>query len=236
MSTLSYLEHQHSPFPAPELALSEPNGLLAVGGDLSSERLLSAYYHGIFPWFNQDDPILWWSPDPRAVFVPGDIHCSASLRKYLSKQPWRFTVNHAFSQVIQACAAPRQKQADTWISPNIIEAYEQLHQLGRAHSIEVWHDQQLVGGLYGIDLGQAFCGESMFHFATNASKAAMMALQQHLIGFNYQLIDAQVMNPHLVSLGAKNISRHQFLTRLSELRQAPTSSDCWRPQEILLEL
>ncbi|MGL4475854.1 MAG: leucyl/phenylalanyl-tRNA--protein transferase [Shewanella sp.] len=236
MNTLSYLDHQLSSFPSPEQALTEPNGLLAIGGDLSCQRLLSAYYHGIFPWFNQDDPILWWSPDPRAIFIPGEIHISASLKKSLKKQSWRFTINHSFSDVINACAAPRAQQAGTWISEQIISAYEQLHHQGRAHSFEVWQQDRLIGGLYGINIGQVFCGESMFHTETNASKAALIMLQQHLLRFNCQLIDAQVMNPHLQSLGAITIKRSEFLQQLYRLRQTTISAECWQPQEITLEL
>jgi len=236
VKSLSFLDHPLAAFPPPDQALTEPNGLLAVGGDLRPERLLSAYYNGIFPWFNSDDPILWWSPDPRAIFLPKQIKISSSLRKYLKKQPWRYTVNHAFSDVMAGCALPRQKQAGTWISQDIQTAYQKLHQQGYAHSVEVWHGKQLIGGLYGIALGQVFCGESMFHRHTNASKAAMAVLQQHLLTMGFELIDAQVMNPHLESLGAQAIKRTDFLQLLHLYRDQDVQANAWLPSEVSLEL
>ncbi|BDM64917.1 leucyl/phenylalanyl-tRNA--protein transferase [Shewanella sp. NFH-SH190041] len=236
MNSLPFLNPANTLFPPPEQALTDPNGLLAIGGDLSAPRLLSAYYNGIFPWFNDDDPILWWSPDPRAVFSPQAIHISHSLKKTLKKQPWRFTINHAFTEVITACAAPRAKQAGTWITDTIQTAYQALHQLKRAHSLEVWQDNELIGGLYGINVGGVFCGESMFHRRNNASKAAMAALGHHLHQYQYQLIDAQLMNPYLVSLGAKPLSRRDFLHRLHQLRDLKLDTQCWQPQEINIDL
>ena len=209
---------------------------MAIGGDLRPERLLSAYYNGIFPWFNEDDPILWWSPDPRAVFIPGEIHISTSLRKYLKKQPWHITINQAFTDVMAGCAQPRLKQDGTWISQEIQMAYRELHHKGHAHSIEVWEDEHLIGGLYGLAIGQVFCGESMFHRKTNASKAAVAALQQHLLKMGFKLIDAQIMNPHLESLGAKAIKRLDFIHRLTELRNNPVDPKTWTIKEIHLEL
>lgn len=236
MNSLSYLNQDQHDFPSPEQALSEPNGLLAVGGDLQPERLLNAYYNGIFPWFNQDDPILWWSPDPRAVFVPGNLKVNRSLLKYLKKKKWTFSINKQFAAVIQGCAAPRAKQDGTWISDDIQQAYLSLHHQGHAHSIEVWEDGALIGGLYGLAIGQVFCGESMFHLRTNASKAAMILLQQHLIRCGFKLIDAQVVNPHLDSLGAKSIKRKDFLTLLHHLRDGNVNPDSWLIAEVTIEL
>ncbi|ABV87849.1 leucyl/phenylalanyl-tRNA--protein transferase [Shewanella pealeana] len=236
MNSLSYLNHAQQAFPPPEQALIEPNGLLAVGGDLHPERLLNAYYNGIFPWFNLDDPILWWSPDPRAVFVPGNMKISRSLVKYLKKQNWTYTINHAFEAVTAGCAEPRAGQDGTWISSEIQQAYLSLHHQGHAHSLEVWQNNELIGGLYGLAIGQVFCGESMFHRTTNASKAAMIVLQQHLQRCGFKLIDAQVVNPHLDSLGAKSIKRDDFLRLLAHLRDGTVSLDSWRKSEVTIEL
>ncbi|NKF51517.1 leucyl/phenylalanyl-tRNA--protein transferase [Shewanella sp. WXL01] len=234
MNALSYL-NPFDDFPDPNLALSEPNGLLAVGGQLTPERLEQAYFNGIFPWFNVNDPILWWSPDPRAVFTPKPNAGSKSLIKYLKKQPWRYTINHAFEQVIEACAGPRQTQDGTWITKEIQLAYIKLHQLGRAHSVEVWSKDELIGGLYGINVGKVFCGESMFHHQTNASKAAFFALNRFLVEHDFKLIDAQIMNPHLQSLGAVDIPRVEFLSQLNELRHQTTDTSIWQAKELALE-
>ncbi|MCL2914222.1 leucyl/phenylalanyl-tRNA--protein transferase [Shewanella corallii] len=236
MNSLSFLDPSQGQFPHPEQALSEPNGLLAIGGDLSTERLCQAYYQGIFPWFNEDDPILWWSPDPRAIFIPGKLHLSRSLIKHLKKTNWHFTVNHAFREVVANCAAPRDGQNGTWISPDIQQAYYAMHESGKAHSLEVWQDGDLVGGLYGIAVGQVFCGESMFHKQTNASKAAMAMLDQHLTAYDFRLIDAQIMNPYLESLGAQAFKRSEFLTLLQKFRDGTISPACWQRQEVTLEL
>lgn len=202
-------------FPPSQLALTEPNGLLAVGGDLSPERLLNAYARGIFPWFNDDDPILWWTPDPRLVFRPASIHVSKSLKKALRKTVHSVTIDQNFDEVIGHCSSLRE--GGTWISNDIIDAYNELHELGFAHSIE-FRDKTgaLKGGFYGIGLGRVFFGESMFSLVPNASKMALVhfAHWAHLQGF--KLIDGQVENPHLVSLGASTISRHQFENELVE--------------------
>ncbi|MEC4725391.1 leucyl/phenylalanyl-tRNA--protein transferase [Shewanella sp. D64] len=236
MNSLSYLNQELEQFPSPEFALTDPNGLLAVGGDLKPKRLLSAYYEGIFPWFNADDPILWWSPDPRAVFVPGNMKTSRSLLKHLKKQPWRYSINQAFRQVIQACAAPRSLQDSTWISQEIQDAYIKLHELGQAHSIEVWQDDKLIGGLYGLAIGQVFCGESMFHTKTNASKAAMLLLHQYSLKQGFKLIDAQVMNPHLATLGATALKRKDFINLLKRFRDLSVAPNTWVESEVSLEL
>ncbi|QSX39377.1 leucyl/phenylalanyl-tRNA--protein transferase [Shewanella cyperi] len=234
MNSLSFIDDELVQFPSPELALADPNGLLAIGGSLHPNRLLAAYYEGIFPWFNADDPILWWSPDPRAVFIPGELYISKSLKKSLRRHPWRITINQAFSDVMAGCAQPRAKQDGTWITTTIQMAYRELHVQQRAHSVEVWLGERLVGGLYGLAVGQVFCGESMFHRHTDASKIAMLALHQHLSTQGFKLLDAQVMNPHLESLGARSISRTEFLARLKQLRDLEVSPDCWRPREVQL--
>ncbi len=236
MNSLSYLNHQLEQFPEPELALNDPNGLLAIGGDLQPARLLNAYYEGIFPWFNVDDPILWWSPDPRAVFVPGSMKVSRSLIKFLKKQSWTYSINKAFDEVITACAQPRLNQDGTWITSDIQCAYRTLHQQGQVHSVEVWDKDELIGGLYGVAIGQVFCGESMFHTQTNASKAAMLALHQHLRVSGFKLIDAQVINPHLVSLGATALKRKDFINLLKRFRDNEVAIDTWLPAEVYIEL
>ncbi|WP_404402790.1 leucyl/phenylalanyl-tRNA--protein transferase [Idiomarina seosinensis] len=219
-------------FPPPATALHEPNGLLAVGGDLSPARLMHAYRQGIFPWFGADDPILWWSPDPRAVFLPDSIHCSKSLRKALRKENWRVTINRNFALVVQACAEIRSDQEGTWITDTMKDAYQQLHQLGNAHSVEVWLDGQLVGGLYGIAVGRAFCGESMFHRYTNASKVALKVFAEHFAAAGGLLIDCQVSNPHLTSLGACEIDRDSFLNRLQLAAQQQMPQDFWITRQL----
>ena len=235
MNSLSFLNDNLTGFPSPEYALSEPNGLLAIGGDLHPERLLQAYYQGIFPWFNASDPILWWSPDPRAVFVPGKMHISNSLKKFINQSQWRITLDMAFPDVMVGCAQPRTKQDGTWITPEIQMAYLELHRLGHAHSIEIWQDDRLIGGLYGLAIGQVFCGESMFHRQTNASKVAMVALNQYTLNHGFKLIDAQVMNPHLQSLGAKSLKRRDFLTLLRTFREGSVSASTWQCKEVHFE-
>lgn len=204
-------------FPDVSLALQEPDGLLAIGGDLSEARLLSAYRHGIFPWYSGDQPVLWWSPDPRMVLYPGDVHISKSLSKALRKQDYHITFDTSFEQVISQCAAPRDYTTDTWITEEMKLAYLRLHQSGHAHSIECWHNQQLVGGLYGIAIGKIFFGESMFSRKTNASKIAFTFLARQLQQWGYQLIDCQVYSPHLASLGAATIPRNDFRYQLEQL-------------------
>ncbi len=195
---------------------ANPEGLLAVGGDLSSERLLLAYQSGIFPWFNEDSLILWWSPDPRMVLLPNKIKISKSMRKVLDGKQFRLTKNTQFETVIDQCAlSPRKDQHGTWITQSMKEAYKRLHELGIAKSYEVWEGNELVGGLYGIDLGHVFCGESMFSKVSNASKFAFIKLAQELERKNYKLIDCQVYTPHLESLGAEEMPREEFLCILN---------------------
>lgn len=212
---LYQLDPKRTEFPNPREALSEPNGLLAIGGDLSPVRLLNAYRHGIFPWFSPGDPILWWSPDPRTVLFPDEIIIHRSLRKTLKNHPFEIHVNRAFQEVLTACAAPRAHQSGTWITDDMQHAYQRLHSMGYAHSIESWRDGALVGGLYGVKIGRMFFGESMFTRVSDASKAALVALCQGALGSTPAVIDCQFSTNHLLSLGAKPISREDFLTLLA---------------------
>jgi leucyl/phenylalanyl-tRNA--protein transferase len=215
-------------FPAPETALREPNGLLAIGGDLSVERLLAAYDHGIFPWFDSDQgPILWWSPDPRAVVAPDAIRISRTLKRTIARDTYRISLDTAFIAVIGACAGPRRNATGTWITPQMQHAYRRLHELGYAHSVEAWQEGRLVGGLYGVALGRMFFGESMFSHARDASKVAFAYLGRHLQANGYGLIDCQVMNPHLESLGAVEMPRREFLERVRQNRQCATAPRHW---------
>lgn len=201
-------------FPDPKFALREPDGLLAVGGDLSPLRLLSAYGQGIFPWYSDGQPILWWSPDPRCILYPRHLKVSRSLARTLKKDTFRFTLDQAFPDVIRQCAAPRSYTSDTWITREIQEAYLRLHRMGVAHSVEAWHGDELAGGLYGVAIGRVFFGESMFSRRSDASKAAFAFLVQCLIEWNYHVIDCQVRTPHLLNLGAQEIPRRDFLALL----------------------
>lgn len=198
------------PFPPLRNALRDPNGLLAVGGCLSNERLINAYRHGVFPWFSGDEPILWWSPNPRLVLFPENLKISKRLAKTLRQNKFDVTVNQAFDLVISKCAELRANTEGTWISDDIQRAYSKLHRKGIAHSFEAWHDGELVGGLYGVALGKVFFGESMFHTVSDASKVAFTHCVQHLQTLGFQLIDCQVHSEHLVSLGAEEISRPDF--------------------------
>ena len=200
-------------FPSPEQASAE--GIVAVGGDLQPERVMLAYRKGIFPWFESDDFLLWWSPDPRMVLFPDRLKISKSMRTVLRKKQFEVTFNKAFDQVVEACAkVKRFGQNGTWITPGLMEVYSTLHTQGHAHSVEVWEEGSLVGGLYGIDLGTVFCGESMFSKSSNASKVALIFLVKELKKNKYELIDCQVPTQHLASMGAEPISRTEFLTFL----------------------
>lgn len=198
-------------FPDVEQALRDPDGLLAIGGDLSEERLLDAYQHGIFPWYNEGQPILWWSPDPRCVLDPKEVKVSRSLSKCLRKNQFKVTFNSVFSDVLDGCAAARKEINDTWITQDIKLAYLNLFKLGYAHSVECWQDDKLVGGLYGLALGKVFFGESMFSRVSNASKVALVELARHLEIMNFRIIDCQVHSSHLQSLGAKPMQRGLFI-------------------------
>lgn len=204
-------------FPSPDTALAEPNGLLAVGGDLSPARVLAAYRHGVFPWFGPDEPILWWSPEPRMVLFPEEFKLSKSLRKRLRRHDYEIRVDSAFEAVMRACAEPRPGQHGTWIVEEMIQAYVRLHLLGYAHSVETWVDNELVGGLYGMAIGRMFYGESMFARATDASKIAFAHLVAQLRRWDFGLIDCQMETKHLASLGARPITRREFMERLALL-------------------
>lgn len=204
-------------FPPAASALKDPNGLLAVGGDLSPARLREAYRLGIFPWFSEDSPILWWSPDPRGVIFPDQLHISRSLRKFMRRCGYTCTLNHAFKEVMSACISQREDTEGSWITNDMYAAYCKLHDLGHAHSVEVWSAGKLVGGLYGVLNGQVFCGESMFHRADHASKIALVALVRHFVPAGLRLIDCQMPTPHLLNLGAQALPRGEFLPILQRL-------------------
>lgn len=210
MTQIPWLDSEEIWFPSPDSALDTPNGLLAAGGDLRSERLIEAYCQGIFPWYEEGQPILWWTPSPRAVLLPGELHISRSLRKTLRKAPFRITADTHFREVIDACSEAREYTEGTWITAEMKEAYCELHRLGVAHCVEAWQGEQLVGGLYGIALDKVFFGESMFSRVTDASKVAFVHLVGQLEQWGFQLIDCQVSSEHLNSLGAREIPRHQF--------------------------
>jgi len=202
----------------PDVEYAGPEGLLAVGGDLDTGRLLAAYRHGIFPWYSEDQPILWGSPDPRAILLPDNLKISRSLRKTFRKNIFRVTLDQRFAQVIQACANTRRGDTDTgtWITAEMMDAYIKLYETGYAHSVEVWHDDKLVGGLYGLALGKAFFGESMFSHMTDASKTGFCFLVRQLEKWGYQFIDCQVESVHLASLGARPVPRKQFIAMLNK--------------------
>ena len=214
-------------FPPPSWASSE--GLIAVGGDLRPERLVLAYGSGIFPWPHEGLPLLWFCPDPRMVLRPAELHVSRSLRKLMRRQQLRVTLDREFERVIRSCARiPRSHEQGTWITRDIIEAYVKLHDLGLAHSVEVWQDERLVGGLYGVSLGAAFFGESMFARESNASKVGFVTLVQQLQRWHFQLIDCQMYTPHLETLGATQWPRDDFIDALEVALQAPTRRGAWK--------
>lgn len=218
--------HQPDWFPDVEQALRDPDGLLAIGGDLSLTRLLSAYRHGIFPWYSDAQPILWWSPDPRSVLFPEELKIARSLRKTLKKERYQITFDTAFSDVVQQCAEPRDDDYGTWITDEMQQAYQRLHEAGHAHSVEAWYQNKLVGGLYGVALGKVFFGESMFARLTDASKVAFVTLVAHLRQWDFQLIDCQVETAHLNSLGARTIPRREFTRYLNDYC-APLVAEHW---------
>lgn len=231
MITLTKLDND-TPFPAVHTALDEPNGLLAFGGDLSVNRLINAYKNGIFPWFSHDDPILWWSPSPRGVLPLDNFYCSGKLAKLVRQRRYKVTLNHAFDEVIDACASIPRHDSGTWITEEMIRAYKTLHRAGVAQSIEVWNDNKLVGGLYGVVSGKLFCGESMFHRVTDCSKLAMYYLVELLRLEKCQFIDCQMQNSHLKTLGCIEISRQDFLTQLGVLNSQNFSKHCWQPRAL----
>jgi leucyl/phenylalanyl-tRNA---protein transferase len=215
------------PFPPTDRALDDPNGLLAAGGGLSSERLLDAYSRGIFPWFSEGDPVLWWCPDPRMVLPTDGVHVSRSLGRRLRRADYDVTFDRAFAEVLHACAAPRRQDSGTWLVPSMIRAYERLHRAGAAHSIEIWMNGALAGGLYGVALGRMFFGESMFTRQTDASKMAIVLLAAQLARWGVPLIDCQMRTEHLATLGAIDIPRQEFLPRVADLVRRPPVTN-WR--------
>ena len=231
MSTLGPFlldEASDAPFPPAELSAREPDGLLAIGGDLAPVRLLNAYAGGVFPWFSEGQPLLWWSPDPRMVFRSGGVHLSTRFRRSLRGSRWRVRADTAFAEVMQACAqAPRPGQDGTWITAGMQQAYVQLHQLGYAHSVEVYDEETLVGGIYGVSIGRMFFGESMFSGRSGGSKVALAALAQTLAHWGWPLIDAQVENPHLLRMGAEHLPRAAFLQQVRSLVEQPGRVGSW---------
>lgn len=216
-----------TPFPNVSEALRDPDGLLAVGGKLCRERLLAAYRQGIFPWYSAGQPVLWWSPDPRTVLVPEQIRISRSLRKTLRQGHFAVTMDRDFAAVIDACAEPRPGQAGTWITREMRDAYLDFHRSGHAHSMEVYRDTELVGGLYGVAVGKIFFGESMFSRESSTSKVALVALCVQLRAWDFALIDCQIRSEHLFNMGAKEISRNAFMTLLEDARRLPGQSGAW---------
>ncbi len=230
---IRWLDPANLEFPDPQTALRQPNGLLAIGGDLSPERLISAYRRGIFPWYEDPQPILWWSPTPRAVLVPGQLHISRSLRKVINSGRFSAAIDSDFSRVLECCANVDQRREGTWITPAMSRAYNTLFEMGYAHSIEIRYQGELVGGLYGIALGQVFYGESMFSLHSNASKVALFVLSETLQQRGGQLIDCQVMSDHLRSMGAQGWSRDDFMSALQRWARAPDPRGRWQlPQNL----
>ena len=221
---LSWLQRDDLSFPPLDKALREPNGLLAAGGDLSAERLLAAYRHGCFPWYQEGQPLLWWSPDPRTVLYPDELHVSRSLRKRMRQESFTVTFDQAFADVIDGCARPRSYTQETWITSHMKAAYLKLHEMGVAHSVEVWRDRQLVGGLYGLAIGRLFFGESMFSQASDASKVGFVTLVERLQAWGFKLVDCQMPTQHLASFGARAIPRRTFAEALAEYLDQPSSA------------
>ncbi|MBA4143329.1 MAG: leucyl/phenylalanyl-tRNA--protein transferase [Nitrosospira sp.] len=216
-----------SAFPPLSSALARPNGLLAAGGDLSPRRLIEAYRHGIFPWFNEGEPILWWSPDPRMVLFPTELRISRSLRKALRKGNYEIRTDSAFNQVMDACAAARAQSTGTWITPQMVSAYRVLHEMGVAHSVETWINEELAGGLYGVSQGKMFFGESMFARCPDASKIALVHLVEQLKRWDFRMIDCQMKTAHLASFGAREIPRKEFSEKLKVLVNYPERGEKW---------
>lgn len=214
-------------FPPPEQALTQPNGLVAIGGSLSERRLLAAYRRGIFPWYEEGQPVLWWSPDPRGVLFPEHLRVRRSLRKRMRSSGFSVTLDTAFEEVITACAAPRGTDTGTWITKDMHDAYCHLHECGLAHSVEVWHHFRLVGGLYGVSLGHAFFGESMFSRERDASKIALVHLSRQLQNWGFDFLDCQILSPHLASLGAMERPRRSFLADLEAALAHPDRPGPW---------
>lgn len=228
MTRVHLLSSHGAEFPPVERALRNPNGLLAVGGDLGVQRLLAAYRQGVFPWFDDDrGPILWWSPDPRAVLLPAEVRVTRRLARTLRGGTFNVTLDRAFAAVVDGCAAPRAQSQGTWITPRMRRAYRRLHRAGYAHSCEVWRGEALVGGVYGVSLGRMFFGESMFFLERDASKIALVSLLRQIERWGFSLLDCQVMNPHLASLGVRELPRGEFLERLADNAGLPTLCGTW---------
>jgi leucyl/phenylalanyl-tRNA--protein transferase len=224
--------NQYSPFPAPNQALEDPPGLLAAGGDLSPQRLINAYRQGIFPWYMDDSPLLWWSPDPRCILDPSHYQPARSLRKAYRQANWSISVNRCFKATIEGCAGPRSNADGTWITADMQAAYLRLHRLGWTHSIEVWRTDELVGGLYGVSVGTAFCAESMYSRCSNASKMAIWALMTLAKQWSWCFVDTQMENPHLLQFGTELLPRDEYLARLNAAVANPLPD--WRLAESAL--
>ena len=217
----------NAPFPPASEALAEPNGLLVAGADLSPPRLLDAYAGGIFPWYSENEPILWWSPDPRLVIYPGKVHVATRLARRMRGGGFHITLDRAFAEVVQACAAPRERQSGTWITAEMIAAYIRLHELGHAHSLEVWEKGQLSGGIYGVAMGRAFFGESMFHRRRDASKIALVALCAVLQHNDFGVLDCQLESDHLLRMGGQRLARRTFLDLIARFTAKNLPSGYW---------
>jgi leucyl/phenylalanyl-tRNA--protein transferase len=232
--TIPWLD-DNDPFPPVESALDEPNGLLAAGGGLSAGRLIDAYRRGIFPWFGEEDPVLWWTPDPRMVLWLDELHVSRSLRRTLRSGRFSITLDTAFDAVIRACAEPRDDDAGTWITADMLAAYDDLAARGHAHSVEAWAGDRLVGGLYGVACGRMFYGESMFSRTPDASKVALASLVRQLHRWGFELIDCQMSTSHLASLGAREIARADFMRHVARLTSLPGVPAPWALDPDMLE-
>ena len=217
MTALTWLDSEQPVFPASQFALEEPSGLLAAGGNLSVQTLKAAYYRGIFPWYSEGEPPLWWTPNPRAILLPGMLRLGRTTEKLIKRHRYSFTTDRAFSDVIRHCSELRAGQ--TWIVEEMVDAYIELHKQGSAHSLEVWQSGDLVGGLYGVQVGAVFCGESMFHLEANASKLAFICLSSTLFSNGFTLIDCQLTNPFLQSLGVQEVARERFEQELLKGRE-----------------
>ncbi len=220
-------------FPPAAQALEQPNGLLCAGGDLSAPRLLQAYRQGIFPWYGEDEPLLWWSPNPRTLISSESFHLSRSMQRFLKQHPYTLSIDRDFHAVTDACAAPRASSPETWITAEMREAYSALHYHGYAHSLEVWENEELVGGIYGVNVGAAFCGESMFSRRSNTSKLALWTLLQQLQRWQFSLFDCQLWNDHLASLGAYEVSRDHYLQQLQRAQQSHVTAN-WQLDDDLV--
>lgn len=227
-----WLKDDDQEFPSVHEALEEPNGLLAAGGSLAPSRLLSAYSKGIFPWYELDQPILWWSPDPRLILVPDNLLVSRSLARLKRRNSYSFSIDKKFVEVMQNCAAARPGSDGTWITDEMFSAYSTLHQEGVAHSVEVWSGARLVGGLYGVAIGKVFFGESMFSKEANTSKLALVYLVNQLQSWGFELIDCQVTSNHLLSLGATEISRNHFIEELDRLLVQQALPIAWQDDSL----